>query len=241
MRALTIRQPWADLILYGGKDVENRTWPVPSTLPQWGRCRGCGKRFEPGAWKGKGRHNCRPGKDVVQALLSSGEVLPDGPFPFTIAIHAAKNPGSSTGKIAVLNHAAEALTDHGLATNLLPTPNGRTSLVDYRPRALGAFVGLIDVTGCHRWPECPGDEATCTDPDGHCKHWYDVDAPCCRCGAPGPCSQWADVWDDDVFHWTLANPRPLEAPIPATGRLGLWILTDEQEAAVEQTTERQAA
>jgi hypothetical protein len=26
MRALSIRQPWADLILSGEKDVENRTW-----------------------------------------------------------------------------------------------------------------------------------------------------------------------------------------------------------------------
>jgi hypothetical protein len=26
MRALSIRQPWAHLIIFGGKDVENRTW-----------------------------------------------------------------------------------------------------------------------------------------------------------------------------------------------------------------------
>lgn len=26
MKAISIRQPWADLILYGGKDVENREW-----------------------------------------------------------------------------------------------------------------------------------------------------------------------------------------------------------------------
>ena len=31
--ALTVHQPWADLIVSGAKDVENRTWPVPSTLP----------------------------------------------------------------------------------------------------------------------------------------------------------------------------------------------------------------
>lgn len=31
-RALSIRQPWADLILRGYKDVENRNWPVPSTV-----------------------------------------------------------------------------------------------------------------------------------------------------------------------------------------------------------------
>lgn len=26
MRALSIKQPWAWLIIYGGKDIENRTW-----------------------------------------------------------------------------------------------------------------------------------------------------------------------------------------------------------------------
>ena len=28
MRALTIQQPWADLILFEGKDIENRTWKL---------------------------------------------------------------------------------------------------------------------------------------------------------------------------------------------------------------------
>lgn len=28
MLALSIRQPWAWLILHGGKDIENRTWPT---------------------------------------------------------------------------------------------------------------------------------------------------------------------------------------------------------------------
>jgi hypothetical protein len=28
LRAISIRQPWAWLIIHGGKDVENRTWPT---------------------------------------------------------------------------------------------------------------------------------------------------------------------------------------------------------------------
>lgn len=32
MKALTIRQPWASLIVAGVKDVENRSWPVPDWL-----------------------------------------------------------------------------------------------------------------------------------------------------------------------------------------------------------------
>ena len=29
MKAITIKQPWASLIVHGIKDVENRTWPCP--------------------------------------------------------------------------------------------------------------------------------------------------------------------------------------------------------------------
>ena len=32
MHALSIRQPWADLLAYGFKDVENRTWRPPPHL-----------------------------------------------------------------------------------------------------------------------------------------------------------------------------------------------------------------
>lgn len=31
MKALSIQQPWAWAILYGGKDIENRTWPTHYT------------------------------------------------------------------------------------------------------------------------------------------------------------------------------------------------------------------
>lgn len=36
MKALSIQQPWAWLILHAGKDVENRTWPAPRSfeMPQ---------------------------------------------------------------------------------------------------------------------------------------------------------------------------------------------------------------
>ena len=32
MKALSIKRPWAWLIVKGVKDVENRTWPLPKTL-----------------------------------------------------------------------------------------------------------------------------------------------------------------------------------------------------------------
>lgn len=30
MKALTVRQPWADAIVYGAKRCENRSWPLPA-------------------------------------------------------------------------------------------------------------------------------------------------------------------------------------------------------------------
>ncbi len=32
MKALTIKQPWASLIMFGGKDIENRDWHAPAYL-----------------------------------------------------------------------------------------------------------------------------------------------------------------------------------------------------------------
>lgn len=32
MKALTIKQPWASLIMFGGKDIENRDWAAPRSL-----------------------------------------------------------------------------------------------------------------------------------------------------------------------------------------------------------------
>ena len=32
MKALSIQQPWADRILFEGKDIENRSWPLPSWM-----------------------------------------------------------------------------------------------------------------------------------------------------------------------------------------------------------------
>ncbi len=30
MKAITVKQPWASLIVHGIKDIENRTWPCPN-------------------------------------------------------------------------------------------------------------------------------------------------------------------------------------------------------------------
>lgn len=43
------------------------------------------------------------------------------------------------------------------------------------------------------------------------------------------CGPWAI---GGQHHWRLANPRPVPEPVPCKGRLGLWCLPDQVEAAV---------
>lgn len=66
MKALSIRQPWADAIVYHGKDVENRGWPT--------RFRGpllihAAKTWGPGE------------RETLRDLVSDGLIPEDAPAP----------------------------------------------------------------------------------------------------------------------------------------------------------------
>lgn len=69
----------------------------------------------------------------------------------------------------------------------------------------GAVIGVVDLVDVHE--ERP--------------YWC---RETCSCE-----SDWAEI---DVYHLVLANPRPLAHPIPWRGRLGLWPVPDELEAAI---------
>jgi hypothetical protein len=107
MKALTIRQPWASLIVAGLKDVENRSWPASYRGP--------------------------------------------------LVIHAGL----------------------GMDAADVPLPDGLEM-----PR--GVILGTAEVVDCVR---------------GYRSAW----------ALPG------------AWHWVLAAPRKLATPIPAKGRLGLWL------------------
>lgn len=80
---------------------------------------------------------------------------------------------------------------------------------------IGAIIGVIDLTDVH-WSgmECSRGNIPC--------HEY------------GLCSPWSQAYH---HHLVTANPRPLTRPVPARGRLGLWTLPADVEAAVlEQVT-----
>ena len=78
-RVLTVKQPWADLIMGGVKDVENRSWSVPSTLPHWWRCVDGPVDGEP-YWM--------PEHEGQVGACDK----PVGQFPFRLWIHAGKQP-----------------------------------------------------------------------------------------------------------------------------------------------------
>lgn len=111
--------------------------------------------------------------------------------------------GGYRGAVAI--HAAKAVSvsgynDLNVLAAMVADAKGRT-LTDGVRGVLGAIVGVVDLVDVHR---CPNPE--CDDP------WGTPPVPIC--------SDWAQ---QGHHHLTLANPRPLAHPIPAKGRLGLWI------------------
>lgn len=69
---------------------------------------------------------------------------------------------------------------------------------------LGAVIGVVDLVDVHTadW---------CWEPEGLCSPWAESSYV----------EHGGDV-RDRLVHLVLENPRPLDTPIPAKGRLGLW-------------------
>jgi hypothetical protein len=196
MRALTVKQPFADLIVAGVKDVENRSWPVPSTLPRWGLCE-CGYRYGPDenypATKAVGHQRNGPHGPWSWCV---GEVAANGRFPFRIWVHAAAkvNRGAVRRLVGERTYltARHLVGDDGFA--------GR----------LGAVLGSVEVTGCHHAGECRRFiqyDANRSLPQGehYCSRWAEPDAwhwtladprPIAR---PVPAKGMLGLWKPDVL------------------------------------------
>lgn len=69
---------------------------------------------------------------------------------------------------------------------------------------LGKVIGTVDVIDCHHADDCWTGSADANNV-AHEEH----------------CSDWAM---EGLYHWVLANPKPLERPFPAVGKLGIWNL-----------------
>ena len=101
------------------------------------------------------------------------------------------------------------------------------------PLTLGHVLAVVDLTDVH-------DDETCWRRDfRRLADLYQTDPAAVRAipdtgsggltGRARLCSPWAM---GDHYHLALANPRPLATPVPAKGRLGLWTLPADVEAAV---------
>ena len=198
LRALTVRQPFADLIMAGVKDVENRSWPAPFTLPQWQRCNRCGRRSRDGLPETVPVVNGKRGTSVhwhdvcAPRYDATGDLIADGPFPFRLGIHAALNPERA---------------DHPAWTTWIGSMASGLAGSDER----GALLGTVEVTGCHHADECLERTGETFEREGMLL----------------PESAWCSRWaEPDAWHWALTDPQPLDVPIPMRGMLGLWRLPE---------------
>jgi len=119
MKALSIRQPWAWLILHGGKDVENRDWSTIFRGPLLIH-----------ASKGMTRDEYDEGADYARAL--AGIALP----PFT-----ALPRGAIVGQVQLVNcvMASSSPWFHGRYGWVFQAPQ------PYRPCSWRGALGLFEV------------------------------------------------------------------------------------------------
>lgn len=115
--------------------------------------------------------------------------------------------GSYRGPVAIhagLTEDLSAMDDRVLLSALFPRGEIEP-LADPAPLATrGAVLGVVDLVAVHRETD----------------H-----------GPGAPCSPWGQRW---TWHLQVANARPLATPIPARGRLGLWIPDAELVAAIRE-------
>lgn len=136
-------------------------------------------------------------------------------------IHGGKNienrdwaPRVSPGRIAI--HAGKAwddlAADHPAIvrafTEANPGFDERWASVDRGDFTFGAIIGTVEVTI-----------------DSH-----PVDGTH-GCRGSDECQPWG--MGSALYHWVLANPRPLAEPIPCRGALGLWTVPTALLAALD--------
>ena len=83
--ALSIRQPWADCILLGGKDIENRTWKLPARFEGSRIYVHAGKATD-GEYAGDGRLGAILGEvTILRCVEDFASPWFDGPYGFVLA------------------------------------------------------------------------------------------------------------------------------------------------------------
>ncbi len=160
---------------------------------------------QPWAWAITRRATTYAGKDIENRTWTT-------PYRGLLAIHAGRTWDHAGGDSDVIWKA--------WAEYVRTTPDRRaaSTTLDHTgpefPR--GAIVAVADFQRLHH-------SVTCVR-TGHLGHLHP--------DGPYSCSLWAIGGNGGMYHWELANVQALREPVACTGRLGLWDLTDEIEAAV---------
>lgn len=148
-RALSVRQPWAQAIVLGLKDVENRSRLLVSELA----------------------------------------------LPIRIAVHASAT--FEAGAIRQMRHAL--LVDDDQAGLLVGAP-------------LSAIIGVVTIVG--------------------------VDRPLTIDQVAPTIDRMSPWWNWDSFGYRLVDPIRFDEPIPSSGMLGLWRLTELHRLKIEDQLRR---
>lgn len=242
MRALTTRQPWASLIIAGLKDVENRTWPVPKTLPQQYRCYACGEyeghhdnvvcetpspvAVDSFQWERCDRCGRRSRDGKPEQGPGNGVHYTDACTPELGLVGNLVADGPFPFRLAI--HAgkrhdgnefrrallrATAVMGEGEPGNTMEWIRGWWGNRD-AIGGYGALIGTVTVTGCHHADECAQDDTN--DFPLHIGETRTI-------WRKRYCSRWAEP---NAYHWTLADPVELGEPVPMRGLQRLWTVPD---------------
>ena len=215
-RALTLKQPWPWAIVHAGKDVENRTWPVPPKLLKK-RCRilACLERrlFH------ESRNDCERCSDTgierLRVMIHAGKQWDKNAGPI-----AAKTFGNMKGSAWIgPGNVSVYYGDDGVVGSVWNNGLIEHSWTD--PQPFSAVVAVAIITG-QRQADSKGFSHYEENPTlSHVWEWL-----------PMPTSPW-EINEPHIWHWDLADVRPLTEPVPAKGRPGLWIPDTELIEAVE--------
>ena len=88
MKTLSVRQPWAWLIVYGGKDIENRSWRTPYRGPLLIHA---GKRID---------------QDACDCVTTSDSRWFEGPYGWVLANARPLPFEACNGKLGLFEHPA---------------------------------------------------------------------------------------------------------------------------------------
>lgn len=142
----------------------------------------------------------------------------DGAEPLRVMIHAGKQWDDSA-----IGWPATAPDPYETDINGNGTTRGVMGMVDgaYQFQPFGAVVAVATITG-QRQADSKGFSHYEENPTlSHVSEWL----PMAR-------STW-EINKPYMWHWELADVRPLPEPVPAKGRQGLWIPDAELVEAVE--------